>query len=117
MRLRRILTTFVLMLSVLVAGAVSSAVAADKKPKAAKEGQLTGTVKMINKDKSTIVVAKMNNERQIVYSADTKWLYGTQSSNKPSSLDDLKEGWYLNCKGTFDGVKLNASACRFRESK
>lgn len=113
MRRRTILTTFALMLSLLVAGAVNLA-AADKKPK---QGQLNGTVKMINKDKSTIVVAKMNNERQIVYSADTKWMYGTQSSNKPSSLDELKEGWYVNCKGTFDGVKLNASACRFRESK
>jgi len=113
MRRRTILTTLALMLSLLVAGALNLA-AADKKPKAS---QLNGTVKMINKDKSTIVVAKMNNERQIVYSADTKWLYGTQSSNKPSSLDDLKEGWYINCKGAFDGVKLNASACRFRESK
>jgi hypothetical protein len=114
MRQRTILTTFALMLSLMVGGALNLAAAADKKPK---EGQLNGTVKMINKDKSTIVVMKMNNERQVVYSADTKWLYGTQSSNKPSSLDDLKEGWYVNCKGTFDGVKLNASACRFRESK
>src|SRR5579864_1243239 len=113
MRRRTILTTFALMLSLLVAGALTLA-AADKKPK---EGQLNGTVKMINKDKSTIVVAKLNNERQIIYSADTKWMYGTQSSNKPSTMDELKEGWYVNCKGTFDGVKLNASACRFRESK
>jgi hypothetical protein len=117
MRIRTILTTFALVLSVLVAGAVNSAVAADKKPKAPKQGQLTGLVKMINKDKSTLVVTKGNVERQIIYSADTKWMYGTQSSNKPSSLDDLKENWYVNCKGTFDGVKLNASACRFRESK
>ena len=112
MRVRTILTTFALMLSVLVT--VNSAAAADKKPK---EGQLTGMVKMINKDKSTISVTKGNMERQIVYSADTKWAYGTQSSNKPGSLDDLKEGWYLNCKGTFEGVKLNASACRYREAK
>ena len=112
MRRRTILTTFALMLSVLVA--VNSAAAADKKPK---QGQLTGTVKMLNKDKSTVVVTKGNMERQIIYSADTKWMYGTQSSAKPSTLDELKEGWYINCKGTFEGVKLNASACRFRESK
>lgn len=115
MRRRTILTTFALMLSVLVA--VNSAAAADKKPKAPKSGQLTGTVKMINKDKSTLSVMKGNVERQIVYTADTKWMYGTQASNKPSSLDDLKEGWYVNCKGTFEGVKLSASACRFREQK
>ena len=114
MRRRSILTTFALVFSVLLAVAVGPASAADKK---AKEGQLNGNVKMINKDTSTIVVTKGNNERQIIYSADTKWMYGTQSSNKPSSLDDLKDSWYINCKGTFDGVKLKASACRFRESK
>jgi len=114
MRRSRILTTFALILGVLVAVAVQPAVAADKK---AKEGQLNGTVKMINKDTSTITVAKGNMERQIVYSADTKWIYGTQASNKPSTFDTLKEGWYINCKGAFEGVKLNANACRFRESK
>jgi hypothetical protein len=114
MRRRSILTTFALILGVLVAVAVRPAAAAEKKMK---EGQLTGTVKMINKDSSTIVIAKGNVERQVVYSADTKWLYGTQASNKPSTFDDLKEGWYINCKGSFEGVKLNAKACRFRESK
>ncbi|MBZ5591808.1 MAG: hypothetical protein LAP39_06205 [Acidobacteriia bacterium] len=114
MRRRSILTTFALILGVLLAMAVSPAVAKDKKPT---KGKINGTVKMINKDKSTLVVAKGNVERQVVYSADTKWMYGTQSSNKPSSLDELKETWYINCDGTFEGVKLNASACRFRESK
>lgn len=80
-------------------------------------GRLAGTVKMINQDRDTIVVVKGGSNRQITYSADTKWMYGTQASNKPSSLDDLKEGWYINCRGTFDGVKLNASACTFREGK
>lgn len=115
MKRRTILTTLALMLSVLVA--VNSATAADKKPKAPKAGKLTGTVKMINKDKSTIAITKGNVERQIVYSADTKWMYGTQSSAKASTLDDLKEGWYINCDGKFDGVKLDATACRFREAK
>ena len=112
MRRRSILTIFVLALGALLT--FGPAVAKEKK---AKEGQLTGSVKMINKDKSTIVVAKGNVERQIIYNADTKWLYGTQASNKPSTLDDLKENWYINCKGTYDGVKLVANACRFRESK
>jgi hypothetical protein len=44
-------------------------------------------------------------------------MYGKEAGAKPSSLDELKEGWYINCKGTFDGVKLVANACRFRESK
>jgi len=111
---RSILTTVVLCLGVLVTIAVGPAGAADKK---AKQGQLTGTVHILNKDTSTIMVRKGNLERQIVYNADTKWMYGKQANAKPSSLDQLKEGWYINCKGTFDGAKLVASACRFRESK
>jgi hypothetical protein len=109
-----ILTSFVLCLGVLVCLTISPAGAADKK---ANEGQITGTVHMIEKDKSTIIVMKGNTSRQVIYNSDTKWTYGTQTSNKPGSFDELKENWYINCKGTFDGVKLVASACRFRESK
>jgi hypothetical protein len=111
---RSMLTTLALCLGVLVAIAVGPAVAKDKK---AKEGQLTGTVHMMNKDTSTITVRKGSVERQVVFNADTKWMYGTQADAKPSSLDQLKEGWYINCKGSFDGVKLVANACRFREAK
>lgn len=111
---RSILTTFALCLGVLLALAVGPVAAKEKK---AKQGQLNGTVHMISKDTSTITVTKNNAQRQIVYNNDTKWTYGVQSDAKPSSLDQLKEGWYLNCKGTFDGVKLVASACRFREAK
>ena len=108
------LTNFVLCLGVVAGTAMSPAGAADKK---AKEGQITGTVHMIEKDKSTIMVTKGNLQRQVIYNSDTKWMYGTQTSNKASSLDELKETWYINCRGTFDGIKLVASACRFRESK
>jgi len=111
---RSILTTFALCLGVLLALAVGPVVAKEKK---AKQGQLNGTVHMISKDTSTITVTKNNAQRQIVYNNDTKWTYGVQSDAKPSSLDQLKEGWYINCKGAFDGVKLVASACRFREAK
>lgn len=112
---RSFLAVLVLCLGVLIAIAVGpSAVAKEKK---AKQGQLNGTVHMLNKDSSTITIMKGNVQRQIVYSDQTKWQYGMQGSPKPSSLDQLKEGWYINCKGTFDGVKLNATACRFREAK
>ena len=110
---RCILTSFVLCMS-LACVAINPAGAAEKK---AKEGQLNGRVQMIEKDKSTIMVMKANTSRQVIYNSDTKWMRGTQASNKPSSFDELKENWYINCKGTFDGVRLVASACRFRESK
>jgi hypothetical protein len=38
-------------------------------------------------------------------------------NNKPVSIDELKEGWYVNCAGTFDGIKLVAKTCRFREER
>jgi hypothetical protein len=114
MMTRSKLTSFVLCLGVVVGMTIGPAGAADKK---AKEGQITGTVHMIDKDKSTLTVTKGTTQRLVIYNSDTKWMRGTQASNKPSSLDDLKENWYINCKGTFDGVKLVASACRFRETK
>src|SRR5260370_36627393 len=100
---RRILTIFALCLSVLLILVVGSAVAKEKK---AKQGQLNGTVHMLNKDTSTITIMKANAQRQVVYNNDTKWMYGVQSDAKPSSLDQLKEGWDINCKGKFDGVKV-----------
>jgi hypothetical protein len=93
---------------------ISPTRAADKK---AEEGRVNGTVHMFNKDASTIVITKGNLQWQVIYTNNTKWAYGTQADNKPSSLDQLKEGWYVNCKGKFDGLKLVASACRFREAK
>ena len=110
---RSILTAFAVCLGLLL----TTMVPVGAKEKKAKEGQLTGTVHMIDKDKSTITVMKGNVQRQVVYNSDTKWMYGTQASPKASSLDELKENWYINCKGTYDGVKLVANACRFRESK
>ncbi|HTT66267.1 MAG TPA: hypothetical protein VMG35_30660 [Bryobacteraceae bacterium] len=106
------LTILVLCLAVLIATA--PLMAADKPPA---KGKINGTVQQLNKDTSTITVRKGNIQRQVVYNADTKWQYGMQGSAKVSTLDQLKEGWYINCDGTFDGTKLVASACRFRESK
>jgi len=108
------LTRLVLCLGIVAGITLAPAAAAGKK---AKKGQITGNVHMIDKDKSTLTVTKGNVSRQVVYNSDTKWLMGTQASNKPATFDDLKENWYINCEGTFDGVKLVASACRFRESK
>jgi hypothetical protein len=112
---RSTLTAFALCLGLLLTTAVGPAVAKDKNAK--KAGQLTGTVHMINKDTSTITIQKGTQMREVVFNSDTKFLQGTQSDNKPSSLDTLKEGWYINCKGNYEGVKLVAAACRFRENK
>jgi len=111
---RSILTSVAVCLAFLLAIAVGPAFAKDKK---ASTGKINGTVHMLNKDTSTITVQKGSVQRQVVYNADTKWMYGTQGSAKAAALDQLKEGWYINCDGTFDDTKLVAKACRFREAK
>ncbi len=111
---RNILTGFTLCLVVLVAVTVGSAVAKEKK---AKPDQLNGTVRSIQKDKSTITVRKGEIERQIIYKSDTKFVKGTAKNNTPSSVDELKEGWYADCWGKFEGNKLTADACRIREQQ
>ena len=111
---RNILTGFTLCLGVLVAITVGPAVAKEKKPKA---DQLNGTVRSVHKDTSTITVRKNEIERQIVYNADTKFVKGTEKNNSPSSVDDLKEGWYAHCWGKFEGTKLMANSCRIREQQ
>jgi hypothetical protein len=109
---RNILTGFTLCLGVLVAITVGPALAKEKK---AKPDQLNGTVRSVHKDTSTITVRKGEIERQIVYNADTKFVQGTEKNNTPSSVDDLKEGWYAHCWGKFEGTKLMANGCRIRE--
>jgi hypothetical protein len=77
---RSILTSFALCLAFLLAIAVGPAVAKDKK---ASTGKINGTVHMLNKDTSTVTVQKGSLQRQVVYNADTKWMYGTQGSTRP----------------------------------
>ena len=80
--------------------------------------RITGRVHMINKDKSEITVATRNNvQRVVVFGADTKFEYGHSKSSKASTLDQVKEGNYIMCGGKFEGVKLVASRCIFREQK
>ncbi len=50
----------------------------------------------LTRPQSTIMVMKGTTQRQVIYNSDTKWMYGTQANNKPSSLDDLKENWYVS---------------------
>ena len=92
----------------------SNAFAADKAPK---QSNLQGRVKMVDKNSSTITVTKGTTDRAVVYSGDTKFLYGHSNNNKPGSLDQVKDGYYISCSGTYSGVKLNATECVYRETK
>ncbi len=89
-----------------------------KKASKPKTGRVDGRVQMINKDTSTVTVEKSNIRRQVVYGSDTKFLYGHSKKNKPGAADQLKEGNYIACSGTFnEKAQLQAQTCVYREQK
>src|SRR5262249_42472543 len=70
-------------------------IAADKPMKMA---NLQGKVQMMSKDNSTITVEQKGGlRRQVVYSGDTSFKMGSSKSNKPGSVDQVKEGNFINC--------------------
>ena len=94
-------------------------VAADKKPKPAKMSNVQGRVQMMSKDQSTITVEQKGGLRRVVmYNGDTKFNYGHSKNNKPGSVDQVKEGNFINCSGMYnDKMQLAAKECVYRETK
>jgi hypothetical protein len=70
--------------------------AEDQKKTATKEDRLSGTVHMIDKDASTIIIRKGADRRTVLYTAETK----ITIQNKPGSLDDVIVGRRATCVGT-----------------
>jgi len=68
----------------------------DQKKTATKVERLSGTVHMIDKDASTIIIRKGADRRTVIYTADTK----ITIQNKPGSLDDVIVGRRATCIGT-----------------
>src|SRR5437764_14226146 len=81
------------------------------KSKTPKLSNIQGRVQMIDKGSSTITVEKGAVRRQVVYSADTKFLHGHTTKNTPGSADQVKDGNYISCAGTYNGTKLAANEC------
>jgi hypothetical protein len=98
---------------------VCSVAAQDKAPKKAKPLNIQGKVQMISKATSTITVLVGTVKRDIVYSADTKFLYGHSAKNTPGAVDQVKESFYISCSGTTSPGKpqLMAQECVYRETK
>ena len=73
---------------------------ADQKRTSTKEDRLTGTIHMIDKDASTIIIRKGIVERTVVvYNGETQFTI----QNKPGgSIDDVIVGSRAICLGTFD---------------
>ena len=91
------------------------AVAKDKPPKLV---NVQGRAQTINKSTSTITIANGTLQRQVMFSADTKFLYGHSRDNKPGAVDQVKEGYYISCASTGDAkAQLTAKECVYRETK
>ena len=55
----------------------------------------------------------------LIYTPDTKFLYGHSNNNKPGSVDQAKQGYYVSRSGTYEAgkVQMNAKECVYRETK
>jgi hypothetical protein len=63
---------------------------------ATKEDRLSGTVHMIDREASTIIIRKGADRRTVLYTVETK----ITVQNKPGSLDDVIVGRHATCIGT-----------------
>ena len=76
----------------------SMASAQDQKKTSTKEDRLSGTIHMIDKDTSSIVIRKGAVPYKVVYKAETKFTIQNQSG----SIDDVIVGRRVICVGTFN---------------
>jgi hypothetical protein len=91
-----------------------------EKKGAAEKGNIQGTVSNMSKDTSTITVRTGTGAvtRQVIYNAQTKFLYGHSDNNKPGAVAQVKEQYYISCVGPFnDKSQLMATECVYRETK
>ena len=82
---------------VLLLAAIASS--EDQKKASTKEDRLSGTVHMIDKGASTIVIRKGVLQRAVVYNAATKFTIQNQSAG---SIDDVIVGRRVTCLGMFN---------------
>jgi hypothetical protein len=94
----------------------ANVVAADKPPKIM---NVQGRVQMFDKTATSITVeTKGGVKRKVIYSGDTKFMYGHSKNSKPGSSDQVKESNYISCAGTYnDKMELKATECVYREAK
>jgi hypothetical protein len=115
MRIRYSLSLAFLLVAFLTFFLAANTFAADKLM------NVQGKVHMLDKSASTITVELKPGgaTRKVIFNADTKFLYGHSKDSKPGSLDQVKEGNYISCAGTYEGNKLElkATECIYRETK
>jgi hypothetical protein len=64
-----------------------------------KQGRLNATVHSLSKETSSFTVRRGTEDRQVVYSPQTT----ITSMNRPSSVDEIKEGRRVICLGKING--------------
>jgi hypothetical protein len=85
-----------------------------------KAGRLSGTVLGVDKNSSEIMLQQGTAHRTVIFSGATRFTAGSPGNSKtndPATVDNVKAGNYLTCEGTWNDVKLAASACTVRPSK
>jgi hypothetical protein len=89
--------------------------AKDKEPSTA----VQGTVFLIDKDTSTIMVdTKSGLRRVVIYGPDTKFKHGRNDKGQESAVGKVMEAEYISCTGkSDDGARLVAQECVHRARK
>ncbi len=78
-----------------------------------------GTVFLIDKDSSIIMVdTRTGARRLVVYSLDTKFRYGRSDKGKESAISQVQETQFISCIGkSDDGARFVAKECVHRWQK
>jgi hypothetical protein len=76
-----------------------------------KAGRLSGNVRAVSDDKSEITLRKGTIDRIVRVSKSTKFTLQSSEGAKTGSIDDVSENKHLACSGTWDGLRLAATAC------
>lgn len=89
--------------------------AKDKTPKVM---NVQGQVQSMDKNSSAILVMNGNVRREVLYSGETKFLYGHSKKAKMGAPDQVKTGNFISCAGAYnDKTQLMAKECVYRETK
>src|SRR6266436_578615 len=98
MRIKSLIVWFVGVFLLLSLAVMASA--QDQKKTSTKQDRLSGTVHMVDKDASTIIIRKGIVQRTaVIYNAETQFTI----QNKPGgSIDDVIVGRQVICLGTFN---------------
>ena len=89
--------------------------------KAPKPLKIQGTVDQIDKGKMTItlVLGEQGHRHQVIYSAGTHFMMGQDDDNKPGSIDQVRNNFYIACTGKYIEGKpeMRAAECVYRSTK